>query len=247
MNIVIIGANSAIAKAVAREYIAKNETVNFFLTGRDEKKLALTATDLKVRGAASVEAMAVDFSDNTHCHHFHDSVKAHFKHIDLLLMAHSLLGDQQACEQKPDQLMAFYQVNTLSSLYLLTLFSHDFEQQKQGTIAFIASVAADRGRPSNYVYGSSKAAVVTFLQGLNARLKKVGVQVLTIKPGFVSTPMTQDFDRSGPLWVEPDVIAKAIIKAIDKKRNTLYAPWFWQPIMMIICAIPTKLFQQLKL
>jgi short-subunit dehydrogenase len=121
------------------------------------------------------------------------------------------------------------------------------EVQKQGNIVFIASVAADRGRPSNYAYGSSKAAVVTFLQGMRARLAKSNVHVMTVKPGFVESPMTEHIEGSGPLWSTPEKVAEIIQKGLVKRRNTLYTPWFWWGIMTIIKSIPECIFKKLNL
>ena len=110
----------------------------------------------------------------------------------------------------------------------------------------ISSVAGDRGRQSNYIYGCAKGGLTVFLQGLRNRLHKAGVQVLTIKPGFVDTPMTADF-KKGLLWVGPDVIARGIYQAIKKGKQVIYLPWFWKFIMLVIKSIPERLFARLKL
>jgi len=118
--------------------------------------------------------------------------------------------------------------------------------QKSGTIAVITSVAGDRGRQSNYVYGSAKGMVSTFLQGLRNRLYRAGINILDIKPGFVDTPMTIDF-KKGPLWVSPEKIAEGIVEAIDKQKTEVYLPWFWKFIMLIIKLIPESIFRKMKL
>jgi short-subunit dehydrogenase len=111
----------------------------------------------------------------------------------------------------------------------------------------ISSVAGDRGRQSNYVYGTAKGAVSIFLQGLRQRLHKSGVQVLTVKPGFVDTPMTAGFDKKGPLWVGPEVIARCICVGVEKRRDVVYAPWFWWGVMGLILAVPEWVFKRLRM
>ncbi|MDQ3267568.1 MAG: SDR family NAD(P)-dependent oxidoreductase, partial [Pseudomonadota bacterium] len=136
--------------------------------------------------------------------------------------------------------------NFLSVVSLLTLLANRFEEQGHGCLAVISSVAGDRGRQSNYFYGSAKGGLSVFLQGLRNRLASRGVQVLTIKPGFVDTPMTTGF-KKGALWVGPNVIAAGIHRAIRRHSNEVYLPWFWWGIMTIIKAIPERIFKHLKL
>jgi short-subunit dehydrogenase len=128
----------------------------------------------------------------------------------------------------------------------MTVAANRFEAQRHGTLAVISSVAGDRGRQSNYLYGSAKAAVTAFASGLRQRLTKVGVNVLTIKPGFVDTPMTRDF-KKGALWATPEGIARGIVRATDRGRSVVYLPWFWLPIMLIIRHVPEFVFKRAKL
>jgi short-subunit dehydrogenase len=136
--------------------------------------------------------------------------------------------------------------NGLSVVALLTRVANRLAQQRAGTIAVISSVAGDRGRGSNYVYGSAKALVTAFLSGLRHRLAKVGVNVVTIKPGLIDTPMTAAFPK-GPLWARPDAVARGIVKAMDHRSNTVYLPGFWRPIMFIIRSIPERMFLRTSL
>ena len=138
------------------------------------------------------------------------------------------------------------QTNALSIISLLTLIGNRFEAQKSGTICVISSVAGDRGRASNYVYGSAKAMVTTFTSGLRQRLHKSNVSVVTVKPGFVDTPMTSEF-KKGLLWAKPSVVAALIVKAIDKKKADVYAPKFWFFLMGIIRLIPSVIFKKMKI
>ena len=139
-----------------------------------------------------------------------------------------------------------FAVNALSTISLLTYLANYFEENGQGTIAVISSVAGDRGRQSNYIYGSAKGAVTIFLQGLRNRMHKSGVHVITVKPGFVDTPMTAAFDK-GFIWADPDQIAARIISAIKNKYDEVYAPWYWRVIMQVIRAIPERVFKRLNL
>ena len=120
------------------------------------------------------------------------------------------------------------------------------EAQKEGSICVIGSVAGDRGRSSNYIYGSAKAGLAAFTQGLRQRLSKFNIDILLVKPGFVDTPMTQEF-KKGFLWASPERVARDICSAIDKRKSTLYTPWFWGWIMLVIKHIPESIFKKLKL
>ena len=130
---------------------------------------------------------------------------------------------------------------------LATLLANLFERRGRGVLIAIGSVAGDRGRQSNYVYGAAKGMVALFLQGLRNRLSRQGIQVITIKPGFVDTPMTAAFAQKGLLWAKPDAIAAGIVTAVERGRDEVYLPWFWRWIMLIILHIPERLFKRLKL
>ncbi len=243
-NVLIFGATSAIAEATAREYALKG--CNLFLVARNTEKLETIATDLKVRGATDTAYAQLDINELQQHQSILELANSKWGDIDLVLIAHGTLPDQQACEASVEQSLDEIKTNALSTISLLTLLGNQFEQRKSGAIAVITSVAGDRGRQSNYVYGSAKAMVSTFLSGLRNRLAKSNVQVLDIKPGFVDTPMTAEFDK-GPLWAQPQDIAKAIVKSVEKNRNIAYAPFFWWGIMMIIRNIPEFIFKKLKL
>ncbi|BCN93922.1 short-chain dehydrogenase [Thiomicrorhabdus immobilis] len=243
-NILIIGATSAIAKATLRMYAEQNH--NLFLVARNEALLHTIAEDAKIRGAHQVEYQACDLAD-LHSHpSLLETITATYPKLDIVLIAHGTLPNQQACQASVETTLQEININALSTISLLTLLANQFEKQQDGTIAVITSVAGDRGRQSNYVYGAAKGMVSTFLQGLRNRLNDSNVQVLDIKPGFVDTPMTADF-KKGALWAQPEQIAKSILKAIDNQRNTLYTPWFWWGIMLIIRTIPECIFKKLKL
>jgi short-subunit dehydrogenase len=167
--------------------------------------------------------------------------------IDIVLIAHGTLPNQTACEQDVGLALHEFSSNCLSIISLLTLVANRMEEQQSGTIAVISSVAGDRGRQSNYLYGTAKAAVTTFCEGLRARLFKKGVHVLTIKPGFVDTPMTKDLSLPKLLVASPEKVAAIICKSIQRKIDTCYVPSFWWLIMLIIKNIPEFIFKRMKL
>ncbi len=243
-NILVIGATSAIAQATIRLYAEQNNS--FFLVARNEEQLVHLSEDTKLRGAQQVAHKALDLTNLDQHKALIDEIYQVYPTIDTVLIAHGTLPDQQQCQAEVEETLQQININALSTLSLLTLLANRFEQQRSGTIAVISSVAGDRGRQSNYVYGSAKSMVSTFLQGLRNRLFASQVNVLDIKPGFVDTPMTADFDK-GPLWAQPEDIAKSILKAIKNRKATLYTPWFWWGIMTIIRSIPEFIFKKMKL
>ncbi|MEM1210270.1 MAG: SDR family oxidoreductase [Planctomycetota bacterium] len=240
----IIGAHSAIATAVARRLAARGDTL--YLVARDADRLADLAADLTTRGAAEVGFAELDVLDtDRHATAIAGAAEA-LGTIDLALIAHGTLPDQSACEADAELARRAFDVNAASVISLLTPLAERMAAQGGGTIAVISSVAGDRGRASNYVYGSAKAAVTAFTQGLRQRLTKAGVHVVTVKPGFVDTPMTADFSK-GPLWASPETIARGVLRAVDRRQNTVYLPWFWRWIMTIICLVPEPIFKRLRL
>lgn len=244
-NILIVGASSAIATACARIWAA--EHARFFLVARNENKLATIADDLRARGASDVQTHSLDMNNLP----AHETMLAQafssLTSVDVCLVAHGTLPDQSACEQDVDLALREFSSNGLSVIALLTRLANRMEQQRSGTIAVISSVAGDRGRPSNYLYGTAKAAVSTFCEGLRSRLFKRGVHVLTIKPGFVDTPMTQGLPLPKALVATPDKVATDIVRSIEKKKDSIYTPSFWMGIMLLIRSIPGFVFKKLSL
>ena len=243
-HILIIGATSAIASATARCFAKDGD--RFYLVARNPARLAAMGADLKVRGAAQVITRVMDINNTVeHPGLIAEAGKA-LGRIDILLIAHGTLSNQEICEASFEDCLKEFQTNCLSVLSLLTHAANVFEAQRFGTISVISSVAGDRGRQSNYVYGTAKAAVSTFLQGLRNRLYIAGVHVLTIKPGFVDTPMTAEF-KKGPLWASADKVGKGVYRGICKKKDVVYSPPFWRWIMMAIKMIPEFAFKKMKL
>jgi short-subunit dehydrogenase len=244
-NIVIVGATSAIAIACAREWAVKG--ARFFLVARNQERMEQVAADLTARGAASVAAHRLDIDRlDDHAAMLADCA-AHMDSIDIVLVASGTLPDQAACQRDPAVAVREFHTNALSLIALLTPIANRLEAQRHGSLAVISSVAGDRGRPSNYLYGSAKAALQAFLEGLRARLFKVGVHVVDVKPGFVATPMTAGLPLPGPLVATPEKVAKDIVRAVERKKDVLYTPWFWWGIMLIIRNVPRFVFKRASL
>jgi len=244
-KILIIGATSAIAEAAARIFATRGEAL--FLVARNAEHLRAVVADLNIRGAARADSTTLDVTDFAAHEAVIEKAERDLGGIDIALIAHGTLSDQAQCEQSVDVMRREFDINALSTLALLTALANRMEARRSGTLAVISSVAGDRGRQSNYVYGAAKAAVSTFLGGLRQRLAKSGVTVLTIKPGFVDTPMTAGIANKGALWAQPDRVAAGIVQAIDRRRNIVYLPWFWRWIMLVIRHIPEPIFKRLKL
>lgn len=243
-NVLIIGATSAIAIACARLWAKEN--AKLFLVARNAEKLGQVADDLIVRGA-SVSQYVLDLNNYDQHGAMLSTCYSMLDKIDVVLIAHGTLPDQAACETDAGLAVQEFNNNGLNVIALLTHLAMKLESQKEGVLAVISSVAGDRGRPSNYLYGSAKAAVSAFCGGLRARLFKLGVHVLIIKPGFVDTPMTQHLSLPKALVVSPERVATDIMNAIAKRKDVLYTPWFWRYIMLIIIHIPGFVFKRLKM
>jgi short-subunit dehydrogenase len=208
--------------------------------------MSALAQDLKTRGANNVVSIQSDLSNIEAHTQLLRSISAQFGDFDTVLVAYGTLGSQKKCEESFEETFKEINTNFLSVISILTPIANLFEKTGAGTIAVITSVAGDRGRKSNYIYGTAKGGVSKFLQGLRNRFGKTGVHVVDIKPGFTDTPMTADFPK-GPLFVSPKIVGEGIVKAIDNKRNTAYIPWFWEVIMLIIKHIPEFIFKKLSL
>ncbi len=236
-KILIIGATSAIAQETARCFAS--EHASLILIGRNKEKLETLSADLLMRGAESVSSLAFN-------HELKEEL-ASLGTIDAALIAHGALPDQSECERDPHKAAEAFQVNAVSVIELSGALANIFESQKFGCLAVITSVAGDRGRPSNYVYGAAKGAVNIFLQGLRARLSASGVRVITIKPGFVDTPMTAHLPKN-PLYASAKKVGAAIFKTMTSgKKEVVYIPFYWFWIMLIIRGLPEPIFKRLKL
>lgn len=254
MNIVIFGACSAIAQAAARLWAMRS--ASFVLLDRNEARLKIVADDLTTRGAKNVYTIAADL---THI----DKHAALIKQIHNLfttpyplqptiyLFAYGTLGNQKAGEQDFGIAEQELRTNFISVASLLTHLVNELTHPhllSPSVIAVISSVAGDRGRASHYIYGTAKGALTIWLAGLRNRLAKEhsNIHVLTIKPGLIDTPMTKDF-KKGLLWSSPERVAADIVRAVDKRKDVIYTPWFWRYIMLVLRLIPERIFKKLTL
>lgn len=244
-HVLIIGATSAIAEACARVWAQRGDRV--FLAARGEAQLKSVADDLRTRGANFVGFKVFDATAfDQHAALLADATQA-MGGLDTVLIAHGTLSDQDRAQKDVPYALTEVEINGTSVVALMGRVAEQFEAQKRGCIGVISSVAGDRGRQSNYVYGSAKALVSAFASGLRQRMHKVGVSVVTIKPGFVDTPMTAHLPKGGPLWAKPEQVARDIVGGMDKGRSIVYTPGFWRLIMLIIKHIPEFVFVKLKL
>jgi decaprenylphospho-beta-D-erythro-pentofuranosid-2-ulose 2-reductase len=243
MKILIIGATSAIAHETAKFFA--RDGAELFLVARNNEKLEDVSNDLKVRGAKRTETFLLDLNDLDRHQEMIQTAIDTFGGLDMVLISHGTLGDQQLCQQSVAKTLEELTTNFTSVISLLTILANYFEQQKRGCIAVVSSVAGDRGRRSNYVYGTAKGAVSIFLQGLRSRLSTSGVTVVTVKPGLVDTPMTASM-KKGLLFAQPRKVGEGIYQAMIKGKEVVYLPWFWRPIMLIIKSIPESVFKKMS-
>lgn len=241
-RVLIIGATSAIVEATAREYAARGAAL--FLVGRDLQRLEAIAADLQIRGAGGATAYRMDVNDQAAHGAMLDAAWSALGGVDVALVAHGTLPDQTRCEQSVEYAMQEFATNGTSTIALSIALAQRL--QPGSTLAVISSVAGDRGRASNYLYGSAKASVSAFLSGLRQAKSPHDVNVITIKPGFVDTPMTRSF-KKGALWAKPEQVARGIVSAVDKRRAVVYLPRFWWAIMFVITHIPEFVFRRIKL
>lgn len=242
-RVLVLGATSGIAIGILR--LMATRGTHFFLVARDEDRLNAVASDLRVRGAGSVMARLANLNEMQSHPTFLEEAAAAMGTIEMALIAHGVLGDQEEAQASYSQAEAIFRTNLLSPVSLITWLANYFEATKQGTLAVISSVAGDRGRKSNYVYGASKGGLNVFLDGVRNRIDRAGVQVLTIRPGFVSTPMTAHI-RQGPLFASPEEVGFGVLRAIASRKDVVYVPGFWAGIMWVIRNIPERIFKRLN-
>ena len=240
--VLIVGAKSDIAKETARIY-AKNG-YNLYLAARDTNELEDFKNDLEVRSSVSVELLDLDLTAFDTHEAFYNSLTE--KPLGVIVVA-GYMTEQHKAEQEWSESLNTINVNYTGAVSLLNIVANDFEQERRGFIVGVSSVAGDRGRKTNYIYGSAKAAFSAYLSGLRNRLYESGVSVLTVKPGFVNTKMTEGLALPAKLTAQPDEVAKDIYKAQQSGKNILYTKWIWRYIMLIITNIPEFIFKKLSI
>jgi short-subunit dehydrogenase len=244
-NVLIAGATSTIARHAAGELADRGARLH--LAARDEAEAGRIGRDLEVRRGAEVSWDSFEATDYEGHEHLLDSATGAMDGLDGVLVAVGMLGDQTRAEAEPWHLRDVIEINYGAPASLITAAAHRFERQGEGWIAALSSVAGDRGRPSNYAYGSAKAGLTAFLEGLRGRLHESGVHVLTVKPGPTDTKMTFGMDDPPPLMAEPERVAGRIVWAIEEEKDVCYAPPIWRYIMAAIRLIPASVFKKLGL
>lgn len=239
-KVLILGATSPIARSLAMRFAVEGNSL--YLAARDLSEAERLANDIAVRTGATVKAGAFDAMDfSTHRPLIEKSI-SDLGGLDGVIVCFGTLGDESVAQTNPDDAVATLNQNFTGAVSLMTLAAYHLEQQRSGFIIAIGSVAGERGRARNYVYGSAKSALATFTQGLRARLAKSGVQVMTVKLGTVDTRMT--WGRDSMLVVAPEAAADSIYAAWQRGADVVFVPWFWRPIMSIIRMIPERLFKR---
>jgi decaprenylphospho-beta-D-erythro-pentofuranosid-2-ulose 2-reductase len=243
-KILVLGATSGMAEACIRLWANRGDAL--YLVARNADKLAVVAADARTRGASHVDSAVADLDDTA----AHAEVLAHAINslggLDVAFLALGVLGDQSEAERSAAAAERILHTNFTAPVSLLTWLANYTAQRKAGTLAVLSSVAGERGRKSNYVYGSSKAGLTAFVDGLRNRIDREGVRVMTIKPGPVKTAMTETMKGSAK-FADVEAVAEALVKAIDKGTDVVYVPGIWRVIMAVIRVIPERVFKKLNL
>ena len=240
--VLIVGAKSDIAQATAREY-AKHG-YDLYLAARNVKELEAFAHDVTVRTQRTVKMVELDILNDESHRAFYDQLEE--KPLGVI-SAVGYLGDQEKAQVDFGEAKLIMESNYTGIVSLFNIIAADFEKRRSGFIVGISSVAGDRGRKSNYIYGSAKAALTAYLSGLRNRLYAANVHVLTVKPGFVATKMTEGMDLPEKLTAQPEEVAEDIYKAQQKNKNVLYTKWIWRWVMLIIKAMPEWMFKRMSI
>lgn len=236
MRILVLGATSAIAQAAARIWAARGDEL--FLVARNSGRLAAVAADLRTRGG-KVETAVQDLNDAA----LHAPLVERAGRIDVALLAQGVLGDPEETDRDPAAAERVLRTNLVAPVLLLNSIGERL--QPGACIAALSSVAGDRGRAKNGVYGASKAGLDAFLSALRQRLARRGVTVLTIKPGFVDTPMTAAMQKT-PLFASAESVGRGVVRAVDARRDVVYLPWYWRFVMLIVRLLPESVFKKLS-
>ena len=243
-NLLVLGATSAIAQAYVNR--VANQCEKIVLVARNGDKLQHITSHVSTVSDAVVTPIESDLADVDEHEKLVSTAVGALGTIDCVLIAYGQLPDQKRCVEEPRYALDQFNLNGTSTVSLSAHLAKHLSKQGSGTLAVIGSVAGDRGRKSNYCYGAAKSAVESFLSGLCADLLSNNVKVLTIKPGFVDTPMTSEF-KKGFLWRSAESVAGDIDSAVVKGKSVIYTPWFWRFIMLIIECIPEPIFKRLPL
>ena len=244
-SVLAVGATSAIVTSTLYKIGKKFRPKKFILMARNQEKLSSLASDMKIRFDCEVKTLVFEATDIQATANGIEKLLKEDLSIEVALLGHGVLPDNDLCGKDVKIMEKSFYVNGLSFALLLQNLVRYFKKTKKGSICVIGSVAGDRGRASNYYYGSAKAYVEKLTQGIRVELFDSDVQVLLVKPGFVDTPMTSSFKKSF-LWVQPETVGKTIVKAIVTNKSVIYIPFFWGWIMFVIKLLPGFIFNRLK-
>lgn len=240
---IILGATSSMARAFARAVAAEGAAV--LLAGRDSEELAALAADCRLRGARAAEAVAFDAREPATFGAIVERLEAEEGEVNAAVFVGSM-PEQAAIDREPALIDGVVADSFTGPARFLQMFAPVMEARGGGTVVGVGSVAGDRGRLGNYVYGAAKAGFATYLSGLRNRLTRAGGHVVTVKPGFVDTAMTWGLPGLF-LVASPEAVAADLLRAVRKKRNVIYTPFFWRWIMLIIRHIPEPIFKKMKI
>ncbi|MBI2794557.1 MAG: SDR family NAD(P)-dependent oxidoreductase [Ignavibacteria bacterium] len=241
-NIVIVGATSAIAQGIAALYAEVGS--RFLLVARNQTKTVDIASRLKEFGAEHVAVFITDLRIREDHNAIVEAALKDLKTIDVLVIAHGIYPNMKDAERDVDIMLDIVMTNIVSTFSIVHRFANVMRNAGRGTIAMISSVAGERGRSSNYIYGSTKSALTAYASGLRASLAGSGVHVLTVLPGPVDTPMTAD--HHAPFTSSVDQVSRSITNAIERRKKVLYTPWYWRCIMLVIKMLPESVFMKIK-
>lgn len=241
-SVLILGAGSDMAVAIARKFA--REKYDIQLAARSTAQVSALKSDLHIRHGVNTEAYAFDALDFASHAAFYNNLAVK---PDITICVFGYLGDQEKGQRDWNEASRILHTNYTGAVSILNIVAEDYAAKKQGLIVGISSVAGERGRQSNYLYGSAKAGFTAYLSGLRNRLFHSGVHIVSVQPGFVATRMTENLQLPGLLTARPEQVANDVYKAVIKKKNTIYTKWFWRYIMLIIKNVPEGMFKKLKL
>jgi decaprenylphospho-beta-D-erythro-pentofuranosid-2-ulose 2-reductase len=240
--VLILGAGSDMAVAIARQFAAEKYDIQ--LAARNATALYALQQDLQIRQQVKATSHAFDAEDfNSHAA-FYASLPVK---PDVTICVFGYLGNQEKAQSDWSEASRIINTNYTGAVSILNIVADDYAARGTGTIIGISSVAGERGRQSNYIYGSAKAGFTAYLSGLRNRLFHKGVHVLSVQPGFVYTRMTENLTLPPLLTAQPQQVAASVFKASKAKKNVVYTKWFWRYIMLIIKNVPEGIFKKLKL
>lgn len=247
-TLLVLGATSGVAHAYARSVAADKSHAHFILVARNGDKLKLVEEDIAARTGAKVTAITAEIGTPSAVMDTMATISSHADTIDEYLLAYGALGDQLELQKDIPQLETLLDTNFVSAALWMETLAAKFEQQTHGHAIIIGSVAGDRGRQSNYLYGATKAGLERISEGMSHRFAgQKNVHVTLVKPGFIDSPMTAHIEKSGPLWAKPEQVAQSIKRAVAKKRVRIYTPWFWRFILLIVRTLPIPIFHKTKM